>query len=265
MSTIAFETGLPGGQGGAWRCSGFTLIELIVVIAIIALLISLLLPALTLARQTGQNAGCLSNQRQIAIAMQVYLNDHRDTYMAYRSSSSNIAWFWELKGSDVNWPYSTADYLSTAEAFFCPAHVLVQHPSWPMLTDESDKEYAIRRGYLSYGMTMGLTVDFRQPGWPEVSTRGADVLDPAKTILLADAFQPLFQHGIFYLMPYYIQDGAFEYGVPAPRHPSTAANVLWTDGHAGTVRSPDSSDLGSLYWQEGLTNYLMTPTYWDRY
>ncbi len=59
------------------RRNGFTLIELLVVISIIALLISILLPALRKARESAKNTQCLTNQRQVAIAQLNYEVDEK--------------------------------------------------------------------------------------------------------------------------------------------------------------------------------------------
>jgi|GEM_PF-1461046 len=57
---------------------GFTLIELLVVIAIIAILAGILFPVISSAREKARQATCISNQHQIALALQIYTGDHND-------------------------------------------------------------------------------------------------------------------------------------------------------------------------------------------
>jgi prepilin-type N-terminal cleavage/methylation domain-containing protein/prepilin-type processing-associated H-X9-DG protein len=62
------------------RRSGFTLIELLVVIAVIAILAALLFPVFAQAREKARQSTCLSNQKQIALALSMYAQDFDETY-----------------------------------------------------------------------------------------------------------------------------------------------------------------------------------------
>ncbi|OPZ87115.1 MAG: putative major pilin subunit [bacterium ADurb.Bin429] len=81
------------------RLRGFTLIELLVVIAIIAILAAILFPVFAKAREKARTNSCLNNQRQIGIAIQMYVQDNEETFMP---NPGNNAWSSLLK--DYNEP-----------------------------------------------------------------------------------------------------------------------------------------------------------------
>ncbi len=82
---------------------GFTLIELLVVVAIIAVLVAILLPALSRARNVAQATACMSNERQISLGWEMYLMDWND----------NVPWSYDQQhGGGPSWMASLMPYLS---------------------------------------------------------------------------------------------------------------------------------------------------------
>src|SRR5688572_1821119 len=78
---------------GARRCA-FTLVELLVVIGIIAVMIGILLPTLTRARQSGVRTQCLSNVRQLCVAQAMYANEYKNALVAANDGSYNVHGSW---------------------------------------------------------------------------------------------------------------------------------------------------------------------------
>ncbi|MDB5299111.1 MAG: type secretion system protein [Phycisphaerales bacterium] len=81
---------------------GFTLVELLVVIGIIALLVAILVPALAVAQEQARGVKCLSNLRQVAMAASIYCDAHRGTYpIAYYIGADGTSYSWDFTAAIV--------------------------------------------------------------------------------------------------------------------------------------------------------------------
>ena len=117
---------------------GFTLIEVLVVVAIIALLISILMPSLRLARENAKRTVCLSNTRQLGIAWTMYSTDYRGAMVgatATRWEDHGLSWVRQYGNwNDLDTKTYTAanftngikqgalfKYIRNVEAYHCPA------------------------------------------------------------------------------------------------------------------------------------------------
>ncbi|MDR3711163.1 MAG: DUF1559 domain-containing protein [Capsulimonadaceae bacterium] len=93
------------------RKSAFTLIELLVVIAIITILAAILFPVFAQAREKARASACLSNLKQIGLAVQQYVQDYDETYP---NGTDNYI------GRPMGWAGQVYPYVKTAAVYVCP-------------------------------------------------------------------------------------------------------------------------------------------------
>src|SRR5947209_14561332 len=96
------------------RHRGFTLIELLVVIAIIAILAAILFPVFAQAREKARQTTCLSNNKQIGLAMAMYVQDYDSTFPLNQKDGA-------LPGTDFpNYYDGLSPYMKNQGLWLCP-------------------------------------------------------------------------------------------------------------------------------------------------
>ncbi len=197
----------------------FTLIELLVVIAIIAILASMLLPALNQARERGNSTKCLNNMKQASMGASMYLADNGDFFMIYQTSYA------VADGNKRVWAELLSDrgYVNRG-IFACPAL----------------KSPKVQTNYTPSGMTYtGYGYNFRHigsnMGVSSSDTRTAKLSQlryPSIGYLAMDTNQGLGSNlGLFRVVEV-LSSNPTSSGRPDPRH-TGGLNIIYLDGHAG--------------------------------
>src|SRR3569623_816376 len=75
------------------RARGFTLVERLVVVAVIGALVALLLPAVQMAREAARRTKCLNNLKQIGLAIQMYYDSNRDQFFLHHPFDADVEAF----------------------------------------------------------------------------------------------------------------------------------------------------------------------------
>src|SRR5918994_1227423 len=122
------------------RQSGFTLIELLVVIAIIAILAAILFPVFAQAREKARQSACLSNFRQLGMAMNMYLQDFDETLprMRFKIVKGPVC---EPKSQIITWKSALHPYVKSYDFWKCPSNPNKEVPS-----EDIDKKIPISYG-----------------------------------------------------------------------------------------------------------------------
>ncbi|HEX8914374.1 MAG TPA: prepilin-type N-terminal cleavage/methylation domain-containing protein [Humisphaera sp.] len=177
------------------RRSGFTVVELVVVIGIIALLMAILLPVVGRARESARSVACLSNLRQLGTATVQYLTDNDGWFPAAAPRSPNALklhdWVWwrasPVHPADVT-RSALAKYVGRsafAEALRCPSDEAPRTNMWG-----TDPPYA-------YSYTMNIFLTGYQYGLARTSNLHA-VRNPSTKILIVEEDERSLNDGGFW-------------------------------------------------------------------
>ena len=203
-STALWPSGLARSEG---QDSGFSLVELLVVISIMTLLLGILLPALGQARESAKQTVCLSNLRQIGLATQFYLNEYDYFPQAWQDS--------ECRWMDLIKPYLSKQ----SEVYSCPSDRLQKAVQWdPQII-------------LSYGINCFNFAGDRYCFWYGV--KAANVASPENTVIFADCTPGKYYCG---WLPWTEPVSGVDY-----RHRSDSFCAAFCDGHVAGLTTTNKT------------------------
>lgn len=221
----------------------FTLVELLVVVAVIAVLAALLLPALANAKRQAQAVKCSSNLRQLGLAAQMYFDDHEGLAFSNRWGPMQVGlkdgvlhWFgWLQNGTDGNRDFDGRlgplyEYVNGLGVEICPS------------LDYRSAVFKLKARGAAYGYGYNIHVSTNATGRPR-NVEG--IRNPSGIALFADSAQvnnflppaspthPMLEE--FFYVDAQGTPGPFNYPNAHFRH-QRRASVLFLDGHADFER-----------------------------
>ena len=257
---------------GPWPCprrrelarapaKGFTLIELLVVIAIIAILAAILLPALSSARERAQGLICLNNTHQLALAWQLYADDHNGELpynlgMTPGGSRTNINWVnnvmtWDTSSDNTNLATLTQASLGVyaqgeTRMYRCPSDRALSSLQYAAGWSARIRSYSMNAMVGDAGDFTAGGFNVNNPDYTQFF-KITQILRPAGIFVFLDEHPDSIDDGYFVNKAYHWQ----WIDLPASYH-NNAAAFSFADGHSelhswlepSTLRAPQPNAAG---------------------